>query len=106
MPLVGKVLGPIIAPRGKMPKPGTGIVPPTGNIKHTIELCKKLVKISLKKDPVIHFKVGNINMDDGKIAENIEAAVNFIEGKLERGDQNIKSVFVKTTMGPPIKIEL
>ncbi|MHA1754725.1 MAG: 50S ribosomal protein L1 [Candidatus Odinarchaeia archaeon] len=106
MPLVGKFLGSTIAPRGKMPKPGTGIVPPTGNIKPVIERCSRLVRISLKKDPVIHLKVGNVEMKDEELAENIATVLNFLEGKLERGAQNIKNAYVKTTMGPPVKIEL
>ncbi|MHA1410529.1 MAG: 50S ribosomal protein L1 [Candidatus Odinarchaeia archaeon] len=106
MPLVGRFLGPVIAPRGKMPKPGTGIVPPTGNIKPVIENSRKLAKISMKKDPVIHLKVGNREMPDEELAENIQAVLNFLEGKLERGKNNIKSAFVKTTMGPPVKLEI
>jgi large subunit ribosomal protein L1 len=104
MPLIGRFLGPAIAPRGKMPKPGTGIVPPTGNIEPIINNSNKLVKIAIKKEPIIHLKVGNREMDNANLAENIQTVINFLEGKLERGSQNIKNAFIKTTMGPPIKI--
>lgn len=44
-------------------------------------------------------------MSDEEIAENIEAVLNAIIGKLERGESQVKSVYVKTTMGPAVKIE-
>ncbi len=106
MPLVGRFLGPSIAPKGKMPKPGTGIITPGTNIKSIIEKLSKTVRINMKKDPIVHVKIGDREMSEGHLAENAAAIINFIEGKLERGKQNIKSVFVKTTMGEPVKIEI
>jgi len=44
-------------------------------------------------------------MDDEKLAENAEAILNAIIGKLERGENQIKSVYIKTTMGPAVKVE-
>jgi len=105
MPLVGRYLGPVLGPRNKMPKPGTGIIPPTADLTPIIERLKKTVRLVAKKDPVIHVKVGDREMDDKSIAENIKAVLNFLEGKLEKGFGNIKSVYVKTTMGPAVKVE-
>ncbi len=45
-------------------------------------------------------------MPTEKIAQNVEAVVNAIEGKLERGMGNIGSVLIKTTMGSPVKVPL
>jgi len=30
--------------------------------------------------------------------------INTIESKLEKGTQNIRSIFVKTTMGPAVRV--
>ncbi|MEM2907224.1 MAG: 50S ribosomal protein L1 [Candidatus Odinarchaeota archaeon] len=106
MPLVGKFLGPAIAPKGKMPKPGTGIVAPGINIKPIVEKLGKIVRLNMKKDPIIHVKIGDREMSEEALAENAATVINFIEGKLERGKQNIKNMFIKTTMGEPVKIEL
>jgi large subunit ribosomal protein L1 len=38
------------------------------------------------------------------IVENLEAVLTRLESKLERGRLNIQSVFVKTTMGPAIRV--
>jgi large subunit ribosomal protein L1 len=43
-------------------------------------------------------------MDKEKIAENIDAIIKRLESKLERGRMNISSVYVKTTMGPSVRI--
>lgn len=44
-------------------------------------------------------------MSDEQLAENIEAVLNAIIGKLERGENQIRSVYVKTTMGPAVRVE-
>src|SRR3989338_5783999 len=48
MPVVGKQMGPVLAPRGKMPKP----IPPNVDPKTIIEKMKKSVRIKLKDSPV------------------------------------------------------
>jgi len=44
-------------------------------------------------------------MEDEKVAENVETVLNAIIGKLERGENQLKSAYIKTTMGPAVKIE-
>lgn len=100
MPLIGKHLGPVIGPRGKMPKP----VPANMKIEPLVERLKKTVRIRSKEKPVIHVPVGIEGMDDGKILENIEAVLNFVETKLENGFKDINSVYLKTTMGHSVKL--
>jgi large subunit ribosomal protein L1 len=38
------------------------------------------------------------------IAANIEALLSTVESKLANGTQNIASVYVKTTMGPAVRL--
>jgi|Deesub1362A_J573_1020465.scaffolds.fasta_scaffold00005_108 large subunit ribosomal protein L1 len=100
MALVGKSLGPILGPRGKMPKP----IPPGAPLQPLVDRLRKTVRIRTKENPVIHVPVGTENMEDKKIVENIEAVLGFIERKLEKGYNNIKSVYLSTTMGPSVKV--
>ncbi|MBC7081035.1 MAG: 50S ribosomal protein L1 [Thermoplasmatales archaeon] len=100
MPLIGKSLGKILAPRGKMPKP----VPPEINIGELVGKLKKSVKVRSKDKPFIHCMVGKENMSVEDIAENIEAVLHRVEGRLERGRMNIASAYVKTTMGFPVRV--
>lgn len=100
MPLVGRVLGATLGPKGKMPTP----VPPTANITEQIEKNRKTVTVRLRGQPVLQCRVGTENMSNEEIAENIQAVTRRIEGKLKKGVQNIRSINLKTAMGPPIKI--
>jgi large subunit ribosomal protein L1 len=38
------------------------------------------------------------------LAENLQALLNRVVGKLERGRNNIESVYVKTTQGPSVRV--
>ncbi|MEM2780917.1 MAG: 50S ribosomal protein L1 [Candidatus Bathyarchaeia archaeon] len=102
MPLVGKVLGAVLGPRGKMPIP----VPPTADIESLLNKYRKTVVIRMRNQPVIQCRVGTENMSEEELAENIQAVLKVIEGKMKRGIKNIKSIHIKTTMGAPVKIKL
>lgn len=102
MPLVGRTLGSILGPRGKMPKP----VPPTADIKAQIAKWQKNVNLRIRNQPVLQCAVGTEAMKDEEIAENISAVLKRIESKLKRGVKNISSIYLKTTMGSPVKIGL
>ncbi|MEM3596815.1 MAG: 50S ribosomal protein L1 [Candidatus Bathyarchaeia archaeon] len=101
MPLVGKVLGPVLGPRGKMPIP----VPPTADIESLLAKHRKTVVIRMRNQPVLQCRVGAENMKEEEIAENILAVLRVVEGKLKKGIKNIKFAYIKTTMGSPVKIK-
>ena len=102
MPLVGRSLGASLGPRGKMPTP----VPPNANIKEQIEKHRKLVFVRMRGQPVLQCRVGNEDMADKEIAENVQAIVRRIEGKLKRGIKNFRSVYLKTSMGSAVKVAM
>jgi large subunit ribosomal protein L1 len=102
MPTVGKSLGAVLGPRGKMPTP----VPPNANIADQIARHQRLAIIRLKTTPLINTRVGTEDMKDEQIAENITTIIRRLEGKLKRGIKNIKSITLKTTMGKPVEIKL
>ena len=64
------------------------------------------IKIRLNKQPIIHTVVGSEKMDDKDIEENIKALLAYLQKKLPRGKNNIKSIYLKTTMGQPVKIKV
>jgi len=102
MPLVGKILGPALGPRGKMPIP----VPPTADIESLLKKYRRTIVVRMRNQPVIQCRIGTENMKEEELAENIQAVLRVVEGKLKRGMKNIKSVCIKTTMGAPVKIKL
>jgi large subunit ribosomal protein L1 len=100
MPLVGRFLGPVLGPRKKMPKP----VPATAKPEPIMERLKSTVKVRIKDQPVIQALVGTQDMDDELIAANIESVLAVLDQKLEKGRNQIKSMYVKTTMGPVVRV--
>jgi len=100
MAVVGKKLGTVLGPRGKMPKPIPPGVDPTG----MVENLRKSVSIRTKDKITFHAPVGTADMDPVKIAENIDAIIKRVETRLEKGKMNIASSYVKTTMGPSERI--
>jgi large subunit ribosomal protein L1 len=101
MPVIGKRLGVFLGPRGKMPRP----VPPGSDPKPLIKNLRKTIKVRSKDKMTFHTAVGTKDMKLEDLAENIEAVIKRVERKLEKGHHNIKNIYVKTTMGPAIKVE-
>ncbi len=99
MPVVGKVLGQLLGPRGKMPTP----VPFNAPIDSFLERFKSSIRVRVKNALSAACKIGDESMEDADIASNANAVINAIEKKLPNGDKNIKKIMVKTTMGKLIK---
>ena len=102
MPRVGKILGGIMGPRGKMPRPVPSNVDPVPVINN----LRKTVKARSKEKPVVHIAIGTKDMEIEKITQNGLEVLKRIESKLEKGEDNIRTVYVKTTMGPAVKVEV
>lgn len=101
---VGKYIGQVLGPRGKMPQ----VVPADSEqIKSIIKGSLSKQKISNKKNKssvAIQVKVGKRSQGTDKLAENIKAIYDNLLEKLPAGTQNIKHLYVKTTMGPSFKV--
>jgi len=100
MSLVGRWLGPRLGPRGKMPQP----IPAGTDIRPIVERLRKSVKVRTKDKMSFSLKIGSTTMSDDEIADNIDAILKRILAKLELGEFQIRSVYVKTTMGPSVKV--
>jgi len=102
MPTVGRVLGAVLGPKGRMPTP----VAPTVNIAEVIEKQRKTLLVRMRAQPILQCRIGTEDMPDEQIAENIQAVIRRLEGKLKRGLKNIRSLIIKTAMGPPIELKV
>lgn len=100
MPTVGKRLGMVLGPRGKMPKP----MPPGSDPKAAIEKLRSSITIRTRDKRTFHFPIGTKDMPAEKLAENLDFIIKRLTSKLERGKMNIQSIYVKTTMGPSYKV--
>ena len=100
MPTIGKRLGVVLGPRGKMPKP----IPPGSDPKAAIEKLRSSVTVRTRDKKTFHLAIGTKDMSPEKLAENLDAVLKRLMTKLERGKNNIHSAYVKTTMGPSYKV--
>ena len=80
-------------------------IPAQQDIRPIVERLRKSVKIRTKDKTVFSTKVGTTAMTPEQVAENIETIVKRVESVLEQGHLNVRSVFVKTTMGPAVRLE-
>ena len=101
MPMVGKVLGSVLGPKGRMPTP----VPPSVNVADAITKQRKTILVRTRNQPILQCRIGTEDMSDEQVAENIQTVLRRLEGKLKKGLKNIKSLTIKTAMGPPIELK-
>lgn len=96
MPTIGRTLGTVLGPRGKMPRP----MPPAGDPAAVVNSLKNTVRVRSRDRRTFHAPIGTRDMAAEDLADNAFLVIDRVIKKMERGDQNIASIFVKTTMGP------
>ena len=105
---VARFLARFLGPSGKMPKPfpsGYGIISSVNDLNVAVERYKKIVRIIVKKNPVLQVKIGKKSMEMDKILENMKAIVDYVADQMPHKYNNFRSMFIKTTMGRPIKVD-
>ncbi len=100
--IVAKALGAALGGRGKRPIP----ISPGQDLTEIVSKYSKSIILNTRKNPEIKCIVGTENMIDKEIKENIEAVIKHLISKLEGETKNIKSIYIKLTMGKPIKLSL
>lgn len=101
---VGKYLGQTLAPKGKMPRP---INPDKEEVERVLSSMKSTMRVTNRKGkglPFVQVVVGNEQMQAEQIAENALEVYDEVVRALPRQMQNIKSVYIKKTMSPAIRI--
>ena len=104
---VARYLARFLGPVGKMPKPfptGYGIISSPDDLKVAYDRYKKVIRIQMKKQPIIFAKIGKKSMDSEKLYENMKTVVNFIADQMPHKFNNFKSMYLKSTMGKPVKV--
>jgi large subunit ribosomal protein L1 len=99
MPVVGKTLGQLLGPRGKMPTP----VPFDASIEAFIQRFRSCIKVRSRASLSVSSKIGDVSMEDQDLVDNALTVLHAIEKKLPNGEKNMKKILIKTTMGKPVK---
>jgi large subunit ribosomal protein L1 len=101
MPTIGKRLGVFLGPPGKMPRP----MPPGSDPSGLVNALRNTVRVRSRDKVVIHVPVGSSKMTPEDVTTNIMEVMRRIENKTPRGHGNIASIYIKTTMGPSVRLD-
>jgi large subunit ribosomal protein L1 len=97
---IGRYLGTILGPRGKMPEP----LQPDDDVVETVNRMKNVVQLRSGDRRTFHTRVGAEDMTADEIADNINVILRRLEANLEKGPLNVDAIYVKTTMGPAVEV--
>jgi len=99
---IPRLLGPGLNKAGKFPS----VLGANENIPEKVEATKASVKFALKskKSLCLGVPIANLGMSPKDVGNNITLAVNFVVTLLPKGWQQIKRLYIKSTMGPPQRI--
>ena len=102
MGLIGRYLGTVLGPRGKMPRP----VPPTLDPAVLAAGLSSTVVVKSGDKMTFHASFGTVKQSHDELLANAMEVYTRVTNKLERGIGNIRSMFIKTSMGPAQRIEV
>ncbi len=102
MGLIGRYLGVVLGPRGKMPRP----VPPSLDPGVLANGLRSTVIIKSGDKMTFHASFGTVEQSHEELMANVMEVFTRVTNKLERGVGNIRSLFIKTSMGPAQRIEV
>nr|Q9SW75.1 RecName: Full=Large ribosomal subunit protein uL1; AltName: Full=60S ribosomal protein L10a [Chlamydomonas reinhardtii]AAD50305.1 60S ribosomal protein L10a [Chlamydomonas reinhardtii] len=95
---IPRLLGPGLNKAGKFP------APINKNLEEMVLDTKCSIKFQLKKVLCMGVAVANVGMTEGEIRTNIMYAINFLVSLLKKNWQNVRCLYIKSTMGKPIRI--
>merc|ERR1711971_406240 len=97
---IPRLLGPGLSKAGKFPT----LLTHREAMLSKVDDVASTIKFQMKKVLCLNVAIGNMNMTAEELEKNIVMAVNFLVSLLKKNWQNVKSLVLKTTMGPPHRI--
>lgn len=97
---IPRLLGPGLNRAGKFPT----VVSASDSLETKVNEVKAQVKFQMKKVMCLHVAVGNVSLTTEENLTNINLACNFLASLLKKNWQNIKVIYLKSTMGPSFNI--
>lgn len=93
---VPRLIGPGLNRAGKMPVP----VPEADSIAPKVDELKSTVKFQMRKVLCLNAAIGSVELDAEQLRQNVTLSVNFLVSLLKKNWQNVKALYIKSTMGP------
>lgn len=97
---IPRILGPGLTKAGKFPT----LLDENDNIQDKIDTQKATIKFQMKKVLCMSVAIANVEMTHDEILLNVQLSINFLVSLLKKNWQNIKVLYIKSTMGPPMQI--
>lgn len=97
---IPRLLGPGLNKAGKFPTP----IGASKTVEEVVNETKASIKFQLKKVLCMGVAVANVAMDEAQIRTNVMYSVNFLVSLLKKGWQNVRCLYIKSTMGKPVRI--
>merc|ERR1712037_225054 len=93
---IPRLLGPGLNKAGKFPS----LLTHGDNFDEKIKDVQSTIKFRMKMVLCLIFAIGNLEMDEDQLVQNIHLVINFLVSLLKKHWQNVRSLFIKSTMGP------
>ncbi|KAE9612376.1 putative ribosomal protein L1 [Lupinus albus] len=97
---IPRLLGPGLNKAGKFPT----LVSHQESLESKVNETKAMVKFQLKKVLCMGVAVGNCAMEEKQIFQNVQLSVNFLVSLLKKNWQNVRCLYVKSTMGSAVRV--
>merc|ERR1712122_33309 len=97
---IPRLLGPGLNKAGKFPT----LLQHGDNLDAKVNDLKSTIKFQMKKVLCLNVAVGNVQMAEDELIFNIHLAINFLVSLLKKHWQNVRSLYIKSTMGPSIRL--
>merc|ERR1712062_341857 len=78
---------------------GPGLNTHNDDIEAKVLDLKSTIKFQMKKVLCLNVAVGNVEMTEEELAQNVHLAMNFLVSLLKKHWQNVKSLHIKSSMG-------
>jgi len=95
---IPRLLGPGLNKAGKFP------TPITKTVQEQVNETKANIKFQLKKVLCLGVAIANVGMNGTEIRTNIVYAVNFLVSLLKKNWQNVRCLYIKSSMGKPYRV--
>merc|ERR1712004_331284 len=92
---IPRLLGPGLNKAGKFP----ALITHNDDIEAKVLDLKSTIKFQMKKVLCLNVAVGNVEMTEEELAQNVHLAMNFLVSLLKKHWQNVKSLHIKSSMG-------
>ncbi|KAB7499801.1 UNVERIFIED_CONTAM: hypothetical protein RMT77_011777 [Armadillidium vulgare] len=97
---IPRLLGPGLNKAGKFPAMCTH----QEKLQDKIDELKATIKFQMKKVLCLSVAIGHVKMTSDELVQNTYLAMNFLVSLLKKHWQNVRSLHVKSTMGPPQRL--